>query len=564
MRVASNLFRRNPLALLLFLRSLSPGVAACEAFRDRLKSSLTGAKYRKESNMLRTNFMNPSCAVIAFGSVAIATVLRALINVLLNEQVPYSTFYPAVMLTALCCGLSWGLASTMLSALAASFWLTPMGRPLITEPNDLTGMGLFLLVCVLIVWLAARVRAHRKEAEQAAEEREELFIREQFARKEAESANRAKDDFLAAVSHELRTPLHSILGWVQLLRQHEMSADETELAMESIERSARIQTQLISDLMDLSRMRMGKLRIEVQPVCLSEIVHSAIQTVLPAAKAKGITIDAPERPSVGPVLADPNRVHQIVWNLLSNAIKFTPSGGTIRALVTDNGDHAELMVIDSGQGIEASFLPLVFDRFQQATTKRNQGGLGLGLSIVKELIELHGGRIEASSSGIGRGSVFRVTLPKLKVPAVAEERVSKAPSSPSNTRHVLSGKRILIVDDDLEARSLIESVLRQEGAETMSAASAAEANELLETEVPDVLISDLGMPDTDGFEFIRTVSSRRATPKPIPAVALTAYTSDIDRSRAIESGFQVHLGKPVEASELINSVAGLTEGRDPS
>ena len=513
--------------------------------------------------MLRTDFMKPSCAAIAFGSVAVATVLRALIYILLNEQVPYSTFYPAVMLTALCCGLWWGLASTILSALAASFWLTPMGRPLITEPNDLTGIGLFLLVCVLVVWLAARVRADRKEAEQAAEEREQLLIREQLARKEAERANRAKDNFLAAVSHELRTPLQSILGWVQLLRQHEMNSEETELAMESIERSARVQTQLISDLMDLSQMRMGKLRIEVQPVCLSATVHSAIQTVVPAAKAKGIKIETAERPSVGPVLADPNRVHQIVWNLLSNAIKFTPSGGTIRAIVTDRGDHAELIVNDSGEGIDACFLPLVFDRFEQAASKRNQGGLGLGLSIVKELVELHGGRVEASSKGKGMGSEFKVTLPKLKVPAVVVEELSQASSQPSGTRHVLSGKRILVVDDDLEARALVEFVLRQEGAETMSAASAAQAHELLKSLQPDVLISDLGMPDIDGFEFIKTVSSRRAKSRPIPAVALTAYTSDVDRSRAIESGFQLHLGKPVEARELIDSVAGLTKGLDP-
>src|SRR5688500_629346 len=207
--------------------------------------------------MLRSKFMNPSGAAFAFGPVAVATVLRMFIDVVLNEQIPYTPFYPAVMLTALCCGLSWGLASIVLSALAASFWLTPMGRPLITEPNDLTGMGLLLLVCILIVWLAARVRAHRNEAEQAAEEREQLLIREQAARKEAERANRAKDDFLAAVSHELRTPLQSIFGWVQLLRQHELAADEVELAMESIERSAKVQTQLISDLMELSRIRMG-------------------------------------------------------------------------------------------------------------------------------------------------------------------------------------------------------------------------------------------------------------------------------------------------------------------
>jgi signal transduction histidine kinase len=507
--------------------------------------------------MLRTNFMNPSCAVIAFGSVAIATVLRAFIYVLFNEQIPYTPFYPAVMITALCCGMSWGLVSTVLSAVAASFWLTPLGRPLIAEPNDLTGMVLFLLVCILIVWLAARVRGHRKEAEQAAEEREQLFIREQAARKEAERANRAKDDFLGAVSHELRTPLQSIFGWVQLLRQHGMSAEETELAMESIERSARVQTQLISDLMELSQIRMGKLRIQVEPVCLSAIVRSAIQTVLPGAKAKGIDIIAPERPSVGPVLADPNRLHQIVWNLLSNAIKFTPSGGAVRALVNDKGAHVEVKVIDSGEGIDASFLPLVFDRFQQEATKRHQGSLGLGLSIVKELVELHGGRIEASSGGKGLGSEFKMTLPKLRVPAVAREEINELSSRSSVTSCALAGKRILIVDDDDEARSLVESVLRREGAETTSAPSAAKAHELLRSQKPDVLISDLGMPDIDGFEFMKSVKFPDRTLKTVPAVALSAYTSESDQLRALESGFHVHLGKPVEPQRLVDTVVGL-------
>jgi len=508
--------------------------------------------------MLRTNFLHPSCAVIAFGSVAIATALRAFIDVVLNEQIPYTPFYPAVMLTALCCGLLWGLASTVLSALAASFWLTPMGRPLITEANDLTGMGLFLLVCVLIVWLSARVRAHRREAEQAAEERQQLLVREQAARQEAERANRAKDDFLAAVSHELRTPLNSIFGWVQLLRQHDMSAEEAELAMESIERSAKVQTQLISDLMELSRIRMGKLRLEVQPICLSEIVQSAVQTVLPGAMAKGIELDAPARPSVGPVLADADRLHQVVWNLLSNAIKFTPSGGTVQAVVLDTGEHAELTVTDTGEGIEPSFLPRVFDRFQQETTKRRQSGLGLGLSIVKELVELHGGSISVSSGGKGQGSQFKVILPKLRVPAVGAEEMPEASSVQSSVpSKVLAGKRILIVDDDREARSLIENVLKSEGAETISAGSAVDAQELLGSQIPDVLISDLAMPEIDGLELIKSIRHLEFTAASPPAIALTAYTGESDRRRALESGFQIHLGKPVDSRELVDAVAGL-------
>jgi signal transduction histidine kinase len=377
--------------------------------------------------MLRTDFLQPGSAAIAFGSVATATILRTFIDVVLDEQIPYTPFYPAVMLTALCCGLSWGLAATVLSGIAASFWLAPLGRPLITEANDLTGMGLFLVVCLLIVWLAARVRGHRQDAEQAAEERQESLVREQAARAEAERANRAKDDFLAAVSHELRTPLNSIFGWVQLLREEGMSDEESALALESIERSAKVQTQLISDLMELSRIRMGKLRIETQPVFISDLLQSAVQTVLPAAMAKGIEVCAPHTPSIGAVLADPTRLHQVVWNLLSNAIKFTPPGGRIRAVVAEVGNHAELTITDTGEGIDPSFLPIVFDRFQQESTKRHHGGLGLGLSIVKELVELHGGRIEASSGGKGLGSQFKIMLPKLRGPTVIESPQPKFP-----------------------------------------------------------------------------------------------------------------------------------------
>jgi CheY-like chemotaxis protein len=329
--------------------------------------------------------------------------------------------------------------------------------------------------------------------------------------------------------------------------------------MESIERSAKVQTQLISDLMELSRIRMGKLRIEVQPVCLSEVVQSAIQTVVPAAKAKGIQVDSPQQSSVGPVLADPDRIHQIVWNLLSNAIKFTPSGGSVRAFVIDKRDQAELLVTDTGEGIDPSFLPLVFQRFQQGTGKPHQGGLGLGLSIVKELVELHGGTIEAASGGKGRGSEFKVILPKLYMHAVAKEDSSAQSPRASSSSNALEGKRILIVDDDLEARALVESVLSREGAETIAAASAVEAQRHLGTFRPNVLISDLGMPDVDGFELIKAVRRPGVSIAALPAIALTAYTSERDQSRAIESGFQIHLGKPVEPQVLVDAVVGLAE-----
>ncbi len=511
--------------------------------------------------MLDANVSPIRCALIALGSVAIATILRTLIYVIFHEQIPYTTFYPAVMLTGLCCGLTWALATTALSALAASFWLSPLGRPLITEANDLTGMALFLLVSSLISWLAARVREHRRELERAAEERQKLFAAEQVARKEAERANRAKDDFLAAVTHELRTPLSSIVGWVQLVRRNALAKDELQTAMESIERSAKIQAQLITDLVDLSRVRMGKLRLEAKPVCLSDILRSATQTVLPSAKARGIDLVVSIRQSIGPVLADTDRLHQIVWNLLTNAIKFTPTGGSVRVTANDNAGDAELVVADTGEGIDASFLPMVFDRFRQEASGPHKGGLGLGLAITKELVELHGGSIRAASDGKGRGTTFTVVLPKLRVAAVATEVEREVTLSSSQRNQALAGKRVLIVDDDIEARLLIERVLQTQGAETIVASCAIEAEKLLTTWHADVLISDLGMPETDGIELIRHIRQRESDGASIPAVALTAYASEQDRQRALESGFQIHLGKPVEPARLVDAIAELAEAR---
>jgi signal transduction histidine kinase/ActR/RegA family two-component response regulator len=512
--------------------------------------------------MLRNSFPPSGCALIALGSVASATIFRALIYIVFHEQIPYTPFYPAVVLTALCCGLPWGLIATVSSALAASFWLAPLGRPLITEINDLTGMALFILVCGLISWLAARVREERRGLELAAAERQRLLVAEQAAREEAERANRAKDDFLAAVTHELRNPLSSIVGWVQLLRRHALPQEEVETAIESIERSASVQTQLITDLLDLSRVGMGKLRLDMHPVSVSDLVRSAVQIVLPTSQAKGIEWDAHIRHSVGPVLGDHDRLHQIVWNLLSNAIKFTPSGGTIRLVVADKGGYAELVVADTGEGIDHSFLPKVFDRFQQEENGPRKGGLGLGLAITKELVELHGGRIEASSKGKGCGAEFTVMLPKLRVPAIVGDADIRVPTAPSARADTLVGKRVLIVDDDADARSLIEKVLRWHGAETIVASSAKEAEELVKSRPVDVLISDLGMPEEDGIELIQQIRTQGFGPEvQIPAIALTAYTSEEDELWALASGFQIHLGKPVEPAQLVDAIAELAEVR---
>jgi CheY-like chemotaxis protein/anti-sigma regulatory factor (Ser/Thr protein kinase) len=303
---------------------------------------------------------------------------------------------------------------------------------------------------------------------------------------------------------------------------------------------------------------MGKLRLDMHAVCISDVVESAAQTVLPTAQANGIEMCLPSGPSVGPVLADTDRLHQVVWNLLSNAIKSTPSGGTICITVADKGEHVELVVADSGEGIDDTFLPMVFDRFQQEESGLHKGGLGLGLAVAKQLVELHGGTIRASSSSKGRGAEFTIVLPKLRVPAVLHQFENEYVISPRPFTDTLDGKRILVVDDDADARSLIENVLRRHGAETIAVDSAEEATELVKSLHVDVLVSDLGMPEVDGIELIRRIrDSDFVQDEPIPAIALTAYTSEEDKLWALASGFQIHLGKPVEPSQLVGAVAEL-------
>jgi signal transduction histidine kinase/ActR/RegA family two-component response regulator len=497
-------------------------------------------------------------ALITIGAITTATILRAVIDAVLHEPIHYTTFYLAVMVTALHCGLYWGLASTVLSAIAASMWLPPMGRPLIIEPNDFAGMVLFLVVSVLIVWLSHRMRMHQRVAQQAAEERQELLLREQAARREAERLNHAKDDFLATVSHELRTPLQSILGWVTLLRDFDVDAKETNLAITSIERSVRVQSQLINDLLDLSRIVMGKIRLEPRPVSLVDVVQAAAQTVHPAAQAKNIHIEV-ERRGESCVLGDSDRLQQVVWNLFSNAIKFTPTDGAVRAVLSQRGDSVELIVTDTGEGIEPELVPYVFERFRQVHRGGSRDGLGLGLAIVKELVELHGGEIQAFSQGKGKGTKFRIMLPKHRPQAVVIEA-----NSPSAERHavpaVLAGKQVLIVDDDPEARRLIKTVLLRYGVDVLTAESASKASEILTKSKPDIVTCDLDMPGVDGYQFIRNLRRQDRDGKvSLPVIALTASVTEADRRRALENGFQEHLGKPVEPQKLVATLAAVAE-----
>lgn len=399
--------------------------------------------------------------------------------------------------------------------------------------------------------------AERKRIEQ---ERAALLAREQEARAAAETASRLKDEFLASVSHELRTPLTAILGWAEMLRSGTLDAAVASRALVNIERNAKAQAHLINDLLDASRIVAGKLQLNPLPIELINVVESAVDTVRPAVEAKQLRLKMVLEPWVSPFSGDPDRLKQIVWNLLSNAIKFTPTGGNIEVRLERLGDKALITVMDTGQGISPEFLPFVFDRFMQAdgSTKRTYGGLGLGLAIVKHLVELHGGIVNAFSPGKDQGSEFSVILPL----AIARQEM-QMPSAPTATivtqppRHGrLNGIRALLVDDEADARDVFGAILRQNGAEVRAAASAVEAIGLLRWWRPDILISDIGMPEEDGYSLIRRV--RLLPPDQgglVPAIALTAYAGGQDRQRALSAGYQAHMAKPIEASALVSLVA---------
>jgi signal transduction histidine kinase/ActR/RegA family two-component response regulator len=404
-----------------------------------------------------------------------------------------------------------------------------------------------------------------EQAQRAAAERESLLDSERAARAQAERLSDAKDEFLATLSHELRTPLNAILGWAQVLRTSGRSADDIRAGLETIERNARVQTRLIDDLLDMSRITSGKLRLDVQPIHPLSFLEAAIQTVAPAAQAKGIRIDRVLDPAAGPIAGDLGRLQQVAWNVLSNAIKFTPRGGRVQVVLARVDSHVEIGVADTGIGIQAELLPHLFERFHQgdASTTRKYGGLGLGLSLVKSLVELHGGRVIVDSPGAGQGTTVTVRLPLTAVQRHGDARDRTHPrSAPERVAavraHELSGVTVLIVDDQPDARDLITRVLEDSAAVVLSAASADEALRLIESQRPDVLVSDIGMPGTDGYELLRRV--RGLGPERggrLPAIALTAFARAEDRTRALRAGFLVHVSKPVDASELVATVASV-------
>ena len=409
----------------------------------------------------------------------------------------------------------------------------------------------------------------RTEAlEIAGREHEQVLEAERSARIEAQRVTRIKDEFLATLSHELRTPLSSILGWTQVLklRADVLKPAEIKRAVEVIDRNARAQVRLIEDLLDLNRIMAGKVRLVVKQVSLLEIVQSVIESVEPGAKAKDIRLESRLEADAPPVAGDSDRLQQVVWNLLSNAIKFTGKGGRVDVVLRRAGASTVLSVADTGIGIPESFLPRVFDRFSQndASTTRSFGGLGLGLAISKQLVELHGGTIRASSPGEGRGATFFVELPLAAVPArsddlPAEPAIADAARPRSALLPTLDGVHVFVVDDEADGRELLRRVLEDQAATVTALSSGEEALKALRHAKPHLIVSDIGMPVMDGYQLMRTLRAREAKGERIPAVALTAFARADDRKRALLAGYQAHLAKPFDVAELVLVAADLTK-----
>ncbi|BBD61577.1 two-component hybrid sensor and regulator [Nostoc sp. HK-01] len=398
----------------------------------------------------------------------------------------------------------------------------------------------------------------RKRAEQ---ERDQLLQTERIARQEAEFANRIKDEFLAVLSHELRTPLNPILGWAKLLRNRQFDEKTTKQALETIERNAKLQTQLIEDLLDVSRILQGKLSLNVCPVSLVMVVQAALETVRLAAEAKSMQIHTVFDPNIGQVMGDPNRLQQVVWNLLSNAVKFTPASGQIEIQVKEIDGQAQIQVSDTGKGIRPEFLPFVFDYFRQAdgTTTRKFGGLGLGLAIVRQVVEMHGGTVKADSPGEGLGATFTVRIPLLVINEPVKRGENEFLSSESESPHLV-GIKVLVVDDEPDIRDLITFILHDYGVDVTAVTSATAALNELSQSLPDILISDIGMPEVDGYMLIRQL--RQRSPQQggnVPAIALTAYAGEINQQQALTAGFQLHIPKPVDPDALVSAIASLVK-----
>ena len=393
-------------------------------------------------------------------------------------------------------------------------------------------------------------------------DRELLLESERSARGQAERMSRLKDEFLATLSHELRTPLNAIQGWSELLRQPGIKPEDLDRGLEAISRNVRIQAQIVNELLDMSRVVSGQVMLEVHPTSLQDVLSHAIEAVRPSAENRSIRIQTLIDAKIGPVRGDPTRLQQVIWNLLSNAVKFTPKGGRIKVILERVDSHVEVTVEDTGIGIEPDFLPFVFDRFRQADSgiSRRHGGLGIGLSIVKSLVELHGGSVRAKSPGKDQGSTFSVALPLFHVRPEEDRRSTLSSTDPLQTVELprLDGTRVMLVDDDADGCELVSAILVARGAYVQCVTSGPEALEIMAKEHFNVVLSDIGMPDMDGYEFMRELrKAEEGRSKSTPAIAVTAYAGTADRQRVLLSGYQMHIAKPIEALELIAAIASL-------
>jgi signal transduction histidine kinase/CheY-like chemotaxis protein len=486
---------------------------------------------------------------VALVSVAAATALTAALWPLVTPSAT-PLFFAAVVVSSWFGGMRPGLLATVLSVLLTeAYFLPPMFG---IDFGTAVRAASFVTVAVLVASLYERARASQRRSEELARAREDLLREEQALRAEAETTSRAKDEFLATLSHELRTPLNAMVGWLWWIRQGSLDPARQTRAMETIDRNCKALAQRIEDLLDVSRIITGKLRLDMTSVPLASAVEAAVLAVRPAAAAKGIllTVTLDEVP---PVAGDPDRLQQVVWNLLSNAIKFTPEAGRVEVQLTRIAGSVVVTVTDTGCGIARDALPYVFARFNRADATASRG-LGLGLSLVRHLVEMHGGTIEVMSPGPGLGASFVMTLPAA---AQAEAAIAVAPP-PAGGAAALDGLRLLLLDDDSDTRRLLAAALVHLGATVTAVGSTREALEAVGRDAPDVVVSDIRLPGEDGYAFIRKL--RALSPEHggrTPAVALTAYPRVEDRARALEAGFQMHVPKPVQPDDLAAVVAAL-------
>jgi signal transduction histidine kinase/CheY-like chemotaxis protein len=497
--------------------------------------------------------------LVAIAATAVVFTARFMLEPTLGDVAQLLLFTLSVVAAAWRGGLGPGLLATALSAILAEyFFIEPLYSFRAKHSAERIELLLFLCTGISISALSqARLSAEEK--------RQQLLVSEQDARRTAEDANRLKDEFLSTVSHELRTPLTAINGWALMLRAGRLDAAQSARALDTIVRSAKSQNQLIGDLLDVSRIISGKMRLDIASLKLGSVIEAAVDTIRPAAEAKRIHLSALLDPAAEKVSGDAERLQQVVWNLLSNAVKYAPEGGRVEVRLELADSHVEIVVADNGQGIKPEFLPYVFERFRQedSGTSRQQGGLGLGLAIVRHIVEMHGGTVRVASEGLGKGATFTVSLPIARVRPVSPEELRDkaadgrlAPENPPS----LAGLHVLFVDDDADARWLITMMLTNGGAEVRTAVSAPEALAVCAEWRPDILISDIGMPGEDGYTLIKKLRARESERGGhIPAIALTAYGRGEDRMGALSVGYECHVPKPVDPAELLTVVANLAD-----